>query len=127
MITQPALQELTRCFHERILNERPKKSVRSGPQFKGAVVGEATEQVLPGKYADETTALIENRNRMDPFLQHDSGDFTDLRGWGCRDHSLSHDLRSMLVGSQLCIGRCDQFRDVMEEIPIREHSHERAM
>lgn len=91
------------------------------------MVGDAMDQVLSRKYPDETPVLIENRNCVDPFLQHDSGDFTNFRRWGCRDHSRGHDLGSMFLGGLACIGRCDQFRDMMEEISIREHPHERAM
>ena len=85
------------------------------------------EQVLCRKNTDETTVLIENRNRMDPFLQHDSDNFTDLCCRSCRDYSRGHDRGSVLVGSLSRIVRCDQFRHMPEEILIREHPYERAM
>lgn len=91
------------------------------------MVGDAPDQVLRGYYAVETTLLVENWYCVDPFLQHDSGDFTDLCRGSCRDYPRGHDRGNMLQRSLSRIAGCDQFRDMLEKISIREHPDECAM
>lgn len=91
------------------------------------MVGDTAEQVLCGEYTDEMTALVENRNGVDPFLQHDSSDFTEVGCRGRRDDSRGHDLGGMLAGGAARVGCCNQFRDMAKKVSIGEHSHERTM
>lgn len=64
----------------------PSKEQESGPEFEGTVVRETLQQISDGKDADDPAIVIQDRNRMNPFIQHDAGNVTNLRH-GCRGNN----------------------------------------
>ena len=88
------------------------------------MVRDTAQQILSGKNADEPAIVIHDRNSMNPFLQHDAGNFPNLRHGRCGDHSGSHDLSQSPPGGLSCIGGYDKFRNMAEQVAIRHHPDE---
>lgn len=75
------LMELVICLGVRKGTLR-RKGGKLGPEFEGPVVGDAAQEITRGQHADETAVAVQNGHRMNPLIQHDAGDFTNvsLRG-----------------------------------------------
>ena len=97
---------------------------KSSPEFEGAVVRDTLQQISNGKDANETAIMIQDRNSMNPFIQHDAGNFPDLCRGCCRNNSGRHDFSQSPPGGLSLIGRRDQFRNMVEEVTIRYHPDE---
>ena len=64
---------------------------KSGPEYEGAVVRDTLQQISGRKNAYDAAIVIQDRNSMDPFIQHDEGNFPDLCHGRCRNDAGSHD------------------------------------
>lgn len=95
-----------------------------GPEFERAVVRDSLQQISDCQDTHETAIVIQDRNRMNPFIQHDAGNFTDLCHGCGRNHSKRHDFSQSPPGGLSRIGRRDKFRDMVEEVAIRHHPDE---
>jgi hypothetical protein len=67
-------------------------------EIEGASVGDGTENIGGCQNADRVTGVVENRNRVDLFIEHGVGDLSDLRhGSGGQDPAI-HDTCKFAFG-----------------------------
>jgi hypothetical protein len=97
------------------------------PEFEGASVDDGPENIAGRQNADRVTGAVEDRNRVNVFIEHDVGDLADLCRRGRGQDPAVHHTGQFVFGRRS--RRIDRFQlsRIGQQLDIRYHSNQRAM